>query len=290
MLLRMVYYLLLIPYYLLLIPYSLLLKTGIMDSIRISIVQTDIVWENKQENLRLLHEKLQSLRGTTEIVVLPEMFSTGFSMQSNMLAEANSGETIATLKQWASLFQVAICGSYITVDNGRYYNRAFFLTPEGEEFYYDKRHLFRMGREAEHFSAGDERLIIPYRGWNICLLVCYDLRFPVWSRNVANQYDLLIYVANWPIPRRLAWDTLLRARALENQCYVCGVNRVGIDGYRLKYNGGSKIYSALGEEAASVPDETEGIATATLNLTALHQFREKFPVWKDTDEFQLSHS
>ena len=261
-----------------------------MESIRISIIQTDIVWENKQENLRLLHEKLQSLRGTTEIVVLPEMFSTGFSMQSNMLAETNSGETITTLKQWASLFQVAICGSYITVDNGRYYNRAFFLTPEGEEFYYDKRHLFRMGREAEHFSAGDERLIIPYRGWNICPLVCYDLRFPVWSRNVANQYDLLIYVANWPIPRRLAWDTLLRARALENQCYVCGVNRVGIDGYRLKYNGGSKIYSALGEEAASVPDETEGIATATLHLTALHQFREKFPVWKDADEFQLSHS
>lgn len=144
-------------------------------------------------------------------------------MQSNMLAEANSGETIATLKQWASLFQVAICGSYITVDNGRYYNRAFFLTPEGEEFYYDKRHLFRMGREAEHFSAGDERLIIPYRGWNICLLVCYDLRFPVWSRNVANQYDLLIYVANWPIPRRLAWDTLLRARALEISVMCAGL-------------------------------------------------------------------
>ena len=258
-----------------------------MDSIRISIVQTDIVWENKQKNLRLLYERLQSLRGTTEIVVLPEMFSTGFSMQSDMLAESNSGETITTLKQWASLFQVAICGSYITVDSGRYYNRAFFLTPEGEEFYYDKRHLFRMGREAEHFSAGDERLIIPYRGWNICLLVCYDLRFPVWSRNVANQYDLLIYVANWPIPRRLAWDTLLLARALENQCYVCGVNRVGIDGYQLKYNGGSKIYSALGEEVTSLPDEAEGIVTATLNLTALHQFREKFPVWKDTDEFQF---
>lgn len=282
MLFRMVYYLL--P-----IPYSLLLKTGIMDSIRISIVQTDIVWENKQENLRLLHEKLEGLRGTTEIVVLPEMFSTGFSMRSDMLAETNSGKTITTLKQWASLFQVAICGSYITADNGRYYNRAFFLTPEGKEFYYDKRHRFRMGREAEHFSAGNERLIIPYRGWNICLLVCYDLRFPVWSRNVANQYDLLIYVANWPIPRRLAWDTLLRARALENQCYACGVNRIGIDGYQLKYNGGSKIYSALGEEVTSLPDETEGITTATLNLTMLQQFREKFPAWKDADEFQLRH-
>ena len=239
-----------------------------MESIRISIIQTDIVWENKQENLRLLHEKLQSLRGITEIVVLPEMFST-------------------TLKQWAAKFQLAICGSYIATENEQFYNRAFFLTPEGEEFYYDKRHLFRMGREAEHFSAGDKRLIIPYHGWNICLLVCYDLRFPVWSRNVGNEYDLLIYVANWPIPRRLVWDTLLRARALENQCYVCGVNRVGTDGYQLSYNGGSKVYSAFGEEIGSFPDGKEGITTVSVNLTALHQFREQFPVWKDADEFHL---
>ena len=152
-----------------------------MDSIRISIVQTDIVWENKQENLRLLHKKLQSLCGTTEIVVLPEMFSTGFSMQSKTLAEPNSGETITTLKLWARQFQIAICGSYIATDNRLFYNRAFVLTPEGEEFYYDKRHLFRMGREAEHFSAGTKRLILPYLEWNICLQVCYDLRFPVYT-------------------------------------------------------------------------------------------------------------
>ena len=139
-----------------------------MESIRISIIQTDIVWENKQENLRLLYEKLQSLRGITEIVVLPEMFSTGFSMQSKILAEPNSGETITTLKQWAAKFQLAICGSYIATENEQFYNRAFFLTPEGEEFYYDKRHLFRMGREAEHFSAGDKRLIIPYHGISAC--------------------------------------------------------------------------------------------------------------------------
>ena len=258
-----------------------------MESIRISIIQTDIVWENKQENLRLLHEKLQSLRGITEIVVLPEMFSTGFSMQSKILAESNSGETITLLKQWASQFQLAICGSYIATDNGQFYNRAFFLTPEGEEFYYDKRHLFRMGQEAEHFSAGDKRLIIPYRGWNIRLLVCYDLRFPVWSRNINNGYDLLIYVANWPVSRRLAWDTLLRARAFENQCYVCGVNRTGTDGYHLEYNGGSKVYSAYGEEVASLPDGQEGMTTVTLNLVSLNQFREKFPVWKDADEFHL---
>lgn len=255
--------------------------------VRVSIVQTDIVWEDKQENLRLLHEKLKSIHGTTEIVVLPEMFSTGFSMKSDLLAESNSGDTISTLRRWAAQFEVAICGSFIATEYSNYYNRAFFLTPEGEEFYYDKRHLFRMGREAEHFSAGDQRIIIPYRGWNICLLVCYDLRFPVWSRNVNNQYDLLIYVANWPIPRRLAWDTLLRARAMENQCYVCGVNRIGIDGYRLKYNGGSVIYSALGEEIASLPDDMEGIATASLSLNTLHELREKFPVWKDADEFQL---
>ena len=187
-------------------------------------------------------------------------------MQSQTLAEPNSGKTISTLKQWASLFQLAICGSYIATDNGQFYNRAFFLTPEGEYYFYDKRHLFRMGREAEHFSAGNKRIIIPYHGWNICLLVCYDLRFPVWSRNVKNEYDLLIYVANWPIPRRLAWDALLRARALENQCYVCGVNRIGTDGYRLHYNGGSVVYSALGEEITSLPDGQDDSTTVKQNL------------------------
>lgn len=258
-----------------------------MDSIRISIVQTDIVWENKQENLRLLHEKLQCLRGTTEIVVLPEMFSTGFSMQSKALAEPVSGNTITTLKQWATQFKIAICGSYMAEVNGLFFNRAFFLTPGGEDYYYDKRHLFRMGQETEHFSAGDSRPVFSYQGWNICLLICYDLRFPVWSRNVNNQYDLLIYVANWPIPRRLVWDTLLRARALENQCYVCGVNRVGTDAHHLNYNGGSKVYSAFGEEILSLTDDIEEIATTTISLSNLQQIREKFPVWKDADEFHL---
>lgn len=258
-----------------------------MDSIRISIIQTNIVWENKKENLRLLHKRLQSLRGTTEIVVLPEMFSTGFSMQSGILAEPITGTTITTLKQWASLYRTAICGSYMAEDKGRFCNRAFFLTPEGEEYYYDKRHLFRMGQESAYFSAGNKRLIIPYLGWNICLLVCYDLRFPVWSRNVDNGYDLLIYVANWPAARRPAWDTLLRARALENQCYVCGVNRIGTDGYHLHYNGGSIVYSALGEEITSLPDGQDANATATLSLTTLQRFREKFPVWKDADVFRL---
>lgn len=258
-----------------------------MNSLRISILQTDIAWENKQENLRLLRKKLEALRGTTEIVVLPEMFSTGFSMQSELLGETNDGKTISTLKQWSAEFQTAITGSFIATDQGKYFNRGFFLTPEGQEYYYDKRHLFRMGHEAEHFSAGNKRLIFSYQGWNICLLICYDLRFPVWSRNQKGAYDLLIYVANWPLPRREAWDVLLRARAIENQCYVCGVNRVGTDGYQLPYNGGSVLYSPKGEMLATLPDGKEGIATQKLDLSSLQLFRKKFPVGRDADEFSI---
>ena len=255
-----------------------------MHPLKISIVQTDIAWENKQENLRMLREKLHALRGTTEIVVLPEMFSTGFTMKSRELAEPVSGITVRILKELAADFQLALCGSFICSERSNYYNRAFFITPEGEEFYYDKRHLFRMGNEAEYFSSGNNKLIISYRGWNICLLVCYDLRFPVWSRNVNNEYDLLIYVASWPQARRLAWDTLLCARALENMCYVCGVNRIGVDGNKLIYNGGSVVFSAKGEVLASVPD---GIETVSLSLISLQQLRDKFPVWKDADAFRL---
>mgnify|MGYP000850133961 FL=1 len=258
-----------------------------MHPLKISIVQTDIAWENKQENLRMLREKLHALRGTTEIVVLPEMFSTGFTMKSRELAEPVSGITVRILKELAADFQLALCGSFICSERSNYYKRAFFIPPEGEEFYYDKRHLFRMGNEAEYFSSGNNKLIISYRGWNICLLVCYDLRFPVWSRNVNNEYDLLIYVASWPQARRLAWDTLLCARALENMCYVCGVNRIGVDGNKLIYNGGSVVFSAKGEVLASVPDGEEGIETVSLSLISLQQLRDKFPVWKDADAFRL---
>ncbi|MCP3893774.1 MAG: amidohydrolase [Bacteroides sp.] len=257
--------------------------------LRISIIQTDISWENKQDNLRLLHRKLKALCGTTEIVVLPEMFSTGFSMNSQSLAEPTDGTTITTLRQWATTYGMAIAGSYIALgNNGRYYNRAFFLTPDGEAHYYDKRHLFRMGHEPESFAAGEaDKQIIAYRGWNIRLLICYDLRFPVWSRNTANEYDLLIYVANWPESRRLVWDTLLRARALENMCYVCGVNRIGTDANQLIYKGGSILYSPKGDTLATINDGEEAVATTTLSLSSLHELRKKFPVWKDADLFEL---
>lgn len=272
-----------------------------MNQLRVSILQMDIAWENKQDNLRRLREKLEALRGATEIIVLPETFSTGFSMNTDTLAEPVTGNTITTLRQWASEYQIAIAGSYIACEenfvssesnpssykNSTYYNRAFFLTPEGEAYFYDKRHLFRMGNETDNFTAGSRRIIIPYRGWNILLLVCYDLRFPVWSRNTGNEYDLLIYVANWPVPRRKVWDILLQTRALENISYVCGVNRIGKDSNSFSYNGGSAIYSYKGEMQIQVPDHEEGTATATLELSALQEFRNKFPAWKDADSFTI---
>lgn len=255
------------------------------EKLKISLLQTNIVWQNKQENLRLLREKMETLHGETDILVLPEMFSTGFSMESHSLGEPLNGETITTLQSLATKHNIAITGSYIACEDSHYYNRAFFLTPKNQNYYYDKRHLFRMGGEFDSFSAGNKRLIIPYRGWNICLLVCYDLRFPVWSRNKGNKYDLLIYVANWPASRRSVWDTLLKARALENMSYVCGVNRVGTDGTKVKYDGGSTLYSPKGEILASIPDHKESLYTQEISLITLQEFRSKFPAWKDADSF-----
>ncbi|MDR0988781.1 MAG: amidohydrolase [Prevotellaceae bacterium] len=256
---------------------------------RITLLQTDIVWENKQANLHRLHPQLESLAGTTDLVLLPETFSTGFSMESNRLAEPNDGHTLTALRQMAARYQFALAGSHIATDRdaASCYNRAFFITPEGDEWFYDKRHLFRMGRETESFTAGTRRTVITYRGWHILLLVCYDLRFPVWSRNVCLEYDLLLYTANWPASRRAVWDTLLPARALENMSYVCGVNRVGTDGEGLLHDGGSVAYSFKGEPLASIPDNEEAHATIELDLNALQTFRRKFPAWKEADNFTL---
>ena len=215
------------------------------------------------------------------------MFSTGFSMNSHTLAETMNGETIDSLKEWSAAFGFAITGSFICQDSGNYYNRAFFITPEGEITHYDKRHLFRMSKEPDYFQAGEKKCILTYMGWNICLNICYDLRFPVWNRNRKNEYDLLIFVANWPETRRLAWETLLCARALENQAYVCGVNRIGTDGNGLKFSGQSLLFDAKGERIVSFSDYEEGICTANLNKESLSTFRSKFPVWRDADTFLL---
>lgn len=253
--------------------------------LRISLVQLDIVWEDKQNNLERVHDYINFRAGQTDVFVLPEMFSTGFTMNSRNLAESNDGNTISSIKQWAKLYNIAICGSFIASDNGNCYNRAFFITPD-KEYYYDKRHLFRMGSEPEYFSAGNQRLIFEYKGFNICLLVCYDLRFPVWARNVNNEYDLLIYVANWPASRSKVWDALLTARAIENMSYVCGVNRFGEDGNGLEYIGGSKMINARGEEMTSMV-KGEDIETVNISKTDLDKFRAKFPVWKDADKFDI---
>lgn len=265
----------------------------------VTALQTDIVWQDKHANLERLQRQLEALAGQTDLIVLPETFSTGFSMETARLAEpADGGETTARLREWAARYGCAIAGSFIATEpmaTGRtaepktlsYRNRAFLHTPEGTSHYCDKRHLFRMGGETEAFTAGRECPVIRYRGCRIQLLVCYDLRFPVWSRNVGNRYDLLVYVANWPASRRAVWDTLLRARALENQCYVCGVNRTGTDGNGLAYDGGTVIHSPYGKPLAAVADGREGSCTAALDLEALERFRQKFPVWMDADGFDL---
>lgn len=258
---------------------------------RITLLQTDIVWEDKQANLKRLEKYLEQLNGQTDLVVLPEMFSTGFSMNSEILAESVDETTVSLLKEWSQKYQLALCGSYIAKGkDSKNYNRGFFITPDGNTSYYDKRHLFRMGKESDFFYTGDRQQIINFKGFRISLLICYDLRFPVWSRNIDNGYDLLIYVANWPASRRNVWDILLKARAIENMSYVCGVNRIGTDGNGLPYNGGSALISAKGNILASIDDDREGFVTKAIDLDSLKHFRDKFPAWKDADRFALHTS
>lgn len=255
--------------------------------LRLTLAQYDIAWENKQTNFDLINNIVVNLKGKTDIIILPEMCTTGFTMNSHNLAETNNGKTITLIKQWAIENEVAICGSFIAADDKEcYYNRAFFITPE-KEYYYDKRHLFRMGSEPQYFSSGNSRLVFEHKGFNICLLICYDLRFPVWARNINNEYDILIYVANWPASRTKVWDALLTARAIENMSYVCGVNRIGKDGNGLVYNGSSKLINARGEEISSTALNREQIETIRISKGELEEFRIKFPVWKDADRFEI---
>ncbi|MDR2953650.1 MAG: amidohydrolase [Prevotella sp.] len=256
------------------------------DKLRLSLIQYDIAWENKRKNLEYIHQTLEKLSGTSDLVVLPEMCTTGFSMNSYNLAEKNEENTISTLKEWAKKFEISICGSFIAKDKGNYYNRGFFITPDKED-YYDKRHLFRMGMEPQYFSAGSNRLVVKHKDFNICLLICYDLRFPVWARNIDNEYDLLIYVANWPASRSKVWNALLTARAIENMSYVCGVNRIGTDGYNIVYTGESQVIDAKGDMISNIEIDKEQICTISLSKNELDTFRNKFPVWKDADKFKI---
>ncbi len=270
-----------------------------MSSLTITIIQPNLHWEDKKTNLAMLSKKIDSIQKKTEVIILPEMFSTGFSMNTEVLAENMNGVTIRWMRQIASRKNVILTGSIIIEEEGKYFNRLIWMLPNGSYGYYDKRHLFAYGDEHLHYHAGSKRLIASVNGWKINLQICYDLRFPVWSRQsppterqgpgLRSEYDLLIYVANWPHRRIHAWKTLLQARAIENQCYVAGVNRVGDDGNGIYYAGGSMIVDALGEVLYEKENE-EDIFTYTLKSEKLNDVREKFPFWKDADLFTLNVS
>ncbi len=254
---------------------------------RISLIQSDIIWEHKNANLLFYESLLSGLAGKTDLAVLPEMCTTGFSMNPELLAETLEGETITAFKRMAAGFGFAIAGTFIGKDSEHAYNRAFFVQPDGQVDVYDKRHLFRMGDEGKHYAPGKTKKIVSYLGWNIRLAVCYELRFPVWLRNVSNDYDLLLVMANWPESRQHVWTSLLTARALENQAYVCGVNRVGTDPSGIVHSGGSMLVNAYGTTLTDAEQQGVCIQTLDLNLDELHRFRQKFPVWKDADAFEI---
>ena len=259
----------------------------------VTTIQTDLKWEDKTANLRMLEDKIRSIEEPTEIVVLPEMFSTGFSMRPAGLAEAMDGETVSWMKEISAKHKIILAGSVIVKEESNYYNRLIWMLPNGQYGFYDKRHRFAFAGEDKYYTAGEKRTIASVKGWKINLQVCYDLRFPVWSRQqnktsesgeTTPEYDVLIYVANWPERRSHAWKTLLCARAIENQCYVTGVNRVGTDGQNIYHSGNSMVIDPLGEVLYHMADE-EDISTITLQREQLETVRNKFPFWKDGDSF-----
>lgn len=256
----------------------------------ITTIQSNLHWENKAANLEMLEEKITRIREKTEIVVLPEMFSTGFSMKPELLAETMEGETVQWMKRIAKEKKIILTGSVIIQEEDHYYNRLIWMLPNEQYGIYDKRHRFAYAGEDDHYTAGTKRLIASVKGWKINLLVCYDLRFPVWARQTpadeGPEYDALIYVANWPERRIHAWKTLLQARAIENQCYVVGVNRVGKDGNDIHYSGESMIVDPMGEVLYTKKEE-EDIFTMALDKTHLQAIREKLPFLKDADGFQI---
>jgi predicted amidohydrolase len=265
-----------------------------MSQLTISLIQTTLHWEDKAANLSMLEEKIRSIQGS-QVVVLPEMFSTGFSMKPEVLAETMEGPTVQWMKGLAREHRIILTGSVIIEEEGRYYNRLIWMLPNGQYGYYDKRHLFAYAGEDQHYTGGNQRLIASVNGWKVNLMVCYDLRFPVWARNrfevkekVEAEYDLLLYVANWPQRRSTAWKTLLQARAIENQSYVIGLNRVGEDGNGIYHSGDSMVIDPLGE-ILYLKQDAEDVFTITLNKSQLDEVREKFPFWRDADRFTIHH-
>lgn len=252
---------------------------------KISLIQTSLVWENAQSNRDNFERLINSIEEPTDIILLPEMFSTGFTMEPATLAEGMDGETVQWMKTMAAAKDCAVAGSIVVKENDKYYNRFLFVLPEGEIKTYDKRHLFSLAGENKAYTNGVDRLIIDYRGWKICPLVCYDLRFPVFSRNT-EDFDLLLYAANWPQPRINAWDILLKARAIENMCYVAGVNRMGQDNNGHNYPGHSQVADFLGANVVE-PSENEGVFTVKLDKESMLETRKRLDFLSDRDNFSL---
>ena len=256
------------------------------ETLNIALIQADLVWENPTENCKNFTKKIDSIVDAIDVIVLPEMFSTGFTMHAEKVAESMNGKMVNWMKQQALKKNAAIVGSLIITENNKFYNRLLFVEPSGQITHYNKRHTFTLVGEEKVYTAGSKKVIIDYKGWKICPLICYDLRFPVWARN-SEDYDILLYVANWPKPRISAWNALLKARAIENMSYCIGVNRVGIDGVNSIYSGHSAVYNVLGETISNIKPSEEQIDIVTLEKRHISAYRNKFKFLNDRDFFTL---
>lgn len=259
-----------------------------MQNISITTIQTHLYWEDVDENLKHLNEKTELITEQTDIIVLPEMFTTGFIMNPEKFAEQQGGKGLQWMQQKAKAKNCVVVGSISVTENQKFYNRLYWVLPDGSYQFYDKRHLFQMANEDKHYTAGTQKLIVEYKGWKICPLVCYDLRFPVWSRNTKeNRFDLLIYVANWPEVRSYPWKHLLIARSIENQSYVVGVNRIGEDGKNISHSGDSLVINPRGEIISTIKPHEDKSEKVILSADYLLDFRKAFPVMEDGDDFDL---
>jgi len=257
------------------------------NTLHVAIIQADLVWENPNQNRENFTKKIEEITQDVDLIVLPEMFTSGFTMTPEHIAETEEGETIIWMKKMAFQKQAAILGSVAIKDNSDYYNRLFFVHPDGLVDTYDKKHTFTLAGEDKDYKRGNSKVIVSYKGFKIQPLICYDLRFPVWSRIAEEDYDVLIYVANWPKIRVHAWNTLLQARAIENMSYCIGVNRVGLDANNYEYSGHSAVYDALGKKLSTIQPNFEGVEVIVLNKKHIDDVRSKLRFLDDKDSFSL---
>ncbi|WP_417199587.1 amidohydrolase [Bizionia sp.] len=256
------------------------------NELNLAIIQTHLVWEDPKANRGHFETKIQSIKQPVDVIVLPEMFTTGFTMNAQAVAESMDGKSVGWMQKQAAESGAAITGSLVIEENNKFYNRMVFAFPDGAITTYDKRHSFTLVGEDKVFTAGQEKVIVNYKDWNICLQICYDLRFPVWARNTTD-YDALIYVANWPKPRVAAWDALLKARAIENMCYCIGVNRIGEDDAQNEYSGHSAVYDVLGNNITPIRPHKDHIEVITLDKTHINRYRNKLKFLNDRDQFKI---